>query len=133
VRAGIFERRITLHGGRNRITARARSGGQTAVERLAVRRGRAAAALGAELRRNRPGVVPNVVGERLDTAEAVIRHAGLRSRRVKIGAGRVIPKGWAVCVTRPRAGTRIGFRRPIVLLIDHADPLRTSGTACAQL
>jgi hypothetical protein len=133
VRGGIFARTLALNQGKNLITVSAfGEPAQRSQKTITIKRGRSARQIGAAFARRRPGVVPDLLGERLDVAETILRYAGLRYRRVKIAAGKVVAKAWAVCLTRPPPETRIRRRKRVVLLIDRADIYRVSGTACAQ-
>jgi hypothetical protein len=133
VRNGIFARSVSLKRGANTITVVALGErGQRRKQTIRVRRGRSPRQIGLALRQRNPRVVPDLLGERLDVAETILRYAGLPWKRVKVPSGRVVPREWAVCLTRPPPGARIGGHDKVVLLIDRADIYRVSGTACAR-
>jgi hypothetical protein len=134
IRDGIFARTVPLERSRNVIRVVAFGEySQRLQQAITVRRGRSPREVAATLVRRAPGTVPDLVGTRLDTARAILRYAGLRHREVKLSQGRVVGRTWAVCLTRPAAGARLGRRERVVLLIDYGDIYRASGTACAQL
>jgi hypothetical protein len=130
VQDGIFAEYVRLHPGRNRIRVTASAGAAARSRTVTVRRGRPAAAVGRAFARRQPGVVPDVLGEPLADARAILAGAGLRSRVVKVASGSLRRPGWAVCRTRPFPGDRAGGQE-VVLFADRADPFRTSSTACA--
>jgi hypothetical protein len=133
VRQGIFARAVMLSRGTNVIPVVAfGERGERKKESLTVKRGRSAYQIATAFARRHPGVVPDVIGERLDVAETILRYAGFRYKRVKISSDALVRKAWAVCLTRPATGTGLGKGRRVLLLVDHADIFRASGTACAQ-
>jgi hypothetical protein len=133
VRQGIFARAVMLRRGTNRIRIVA-TGQQEErkSESISVERGRSAYEVATAFARRHPGVVPDVIGERLNVAESILRYAGFRSRPIKISPGPLVRESWAVCLTRPAADTRLDKGRRVLLLVDHADIFRASGTACAR-
>jgi hypothetical protein len=133
VRQGIFARAVMLRRGRNMVRIVATGDrGERKSESITVERGRSAYELATAFARRHPGVVPDVIGERLNVAESILRHAGFRSRAVKISPGPLVRESWAVCLTRPAADIRLGKGRRVLLLVDRADIFRASGTACAK-
>jgi hypothetical protein len=131
VRRGLFAETVRLRPGRTRIRVTASSGERVLSRTVTVRRGPSASAVGRAFARRRPGVVPDVLGEPLADARAILTGAGLRNRVVKVGSGSIERSGWAVCRTRPFPGDRARGAE-VVLFVDHADPFRASATACAQ-
>jgi glucodextranase-like protein len=132
VRDGVFARRVDLRPGPNRIAVIAsRSGSIVASQAVRVRRGRSAGTLARALALAHPGEMPNLLGERLSVARAVLRHAELRYRIVRISTDFLETGAWAVCSTDPAAGRRVGRRR-VLVLVDRPDIFRASDTACAQ-
>lgn len=133
VRQGIFARAVMLSRGKNVIQVLAAGErGERQRQLITVRRGRSATELAEVFARRHPGMVPDVIGERLSVAEAILEHLGLRYRRINLSPDPLAGRAWAVCLTRPAAGTRLGNARRVLLLIDRADIFRASGTACAQ-
>jgi hypothetical protein len=131
VRGGIFAATVPLERGRNRITIVARGGGAVRRRAVTVRRGRTPEQVGAAFARSNPGKVPDVLGQKLTSAEKTLRGAGLRFRRVKLESGRLNGRDWAVCLTRPAPGARVDGER-VALLVDRVDEFQPSETVCAQ-
>jgi len=130
VRDATFARTVPLHSGPNRIRVTASAGGQVRSQTVTVRRGRSARAVGEASARRHPGIVPDVLAERLGDAEAILDGAGLRHRVVKLADGSLQRGTWTVCRTKPIPDARA--RGAVMLFVDRADPFRTSGTTCAQ-
>jgi hypothetical protein len=130
VRDGIFALVVPLRPGRNTIRVSATGGGQARTQDVTVRRGRSGRAEGAAFARRNPGEMPDVLGEPLGDAQAILAGAGLSRRVVKLADGSLRSGNWAVCRTKPIAGARV--RGAVTLFADRQDLFRASGTVCAQ-
>lgn len=134
VRGGVFAVSVPLARGTSTIVATATADGRRATATVQVRRGASPAAAAAVARRRAPGRVPDVAGERLDAALAILRAFGVRPRATAADTsyrddGLVRGSDWRACFTRPRAGERV---RPGARVLVAADRIvgRRGGTAC---
>jgi hypothetical protein len=130
-RDGVFQASVPVERGRNRIEIAAEADGrQIASETLTVKRLAPAAAAAANIARDYNGRVPDVRGERLDIVRDALGRIGLDYLQVKIGKGRIEPKGWAVCGSRPPAGERTPRDKRLILFVAKRRLDRASGTEC---
>jgi len=133
-RDGVFEAVVPVERGRNRIEVAAEANGrQIGNEALTVERLAPAEAAAARIARRYDGRVPDIRGERLDIVRSAFRLIGLRYIEVRLSKGRIEPKGWAACGSRPLVGERAPRRgKHLVLFIAKRQLGRASGTACRK-
>jgi hypothetical protein len=74
--------------------------------------------------------MPDILAQRLPDARAVLRGAGIPVRVIRLTNAR--ERDLTVCSTRPAAGLPLRGGASALLLVDAADPFRTSGTTCAR-
>jgi len=130
-RNGVFQARVPVERGRNRIEVAADADGQEiGREALTVERLAPAEDAAARIAREYDGRVPDIRGERLDIVRSVFRRIGLHYLEVKLGRGRIEPEEWAACGSRPPAGERPPRGKRLVLLVAKRRLDRASGTAC---
>jgi hypothetical protein len=131
VSAGTFAAEVLLRRGPNtlRITVLGPRG-ERITRTVSVRRGRPPAAVGASFARRHPGRMPDILAQRLPDARAVLRGAGIPVRVIRLTNAR--ERDLTVCSTRPAAGLPLRGGASALLLVDAADPFRTSGTTCAR-
>jgi hypothetical protein len=131
-RDGVFKARVPVVRGRNRIEVAAEaSGREIGRQTLTAERLAAAEAAAARIAREYDGRVPDVRGERLDIVRSAFRRIGLKQLEVKLGKGRIEPKEWAVCGTRPLVGRPPPRNKPLLVFVAKRRLDRTSGTQCA--
>jgi Glucodextranase, domain B len=131
-RSGVFEARVPVERGRNRIEVAAEANGRDiGRETLTVERLAPAEEAAARIAREYDGRVPDIRGERLDIVRSAFRRIGLRYLEVNLSKGRVEPEEWAACGSRPPAGERPPRGKRLVLLAAKRRLDRASGTACA--
>jgi hypothetical protein len=130
-RSGVFDARVPVERGRNRIEVAAASDGrEIGREVLTINRLADAEEAGARIAREYDGRLPDVRAERLDIVRSAFRRIGLRYLEVKLSKGRIEPEAWAACGSRPPAGERPPRGKRLVLLVAKRRLDRASGTAC---
>jgi glucodextranase-like protein len=130
-RNGVFEARVPVERGRNRIEIAAEANGrEIGHQAMTVKRLAPAEEAAARIAREYHGRVPDIRGERLDIVRSAFRRIGLRYLQVKITKGRIVPEEWAACGTRPLVGERLRRGKRIVLFVARRRLERASGTAC---
>jgi hypothetical protein len=131
-RNGVFEARVPVERGMNRIEVAAEADGkQISRQELTVERLAPAEEAAARIAREYHGRVPDVRGERLDIVRSAFRRIGLRYLEVKMTKGRIEKKGWAACGTRPLVGERAPRGKPLILFVAKRRLDKSSGTACS--
>jgi len=130
-RNGVFQSRVPVDLGSNRVEVAAKANGQEIGRKaLTIKRLAPADEAAAEIAREYNGRVPDIRAERLDIVRSAFHQLGLRFIEVKLGRGRIVPKEWAACGSRPPEGERPLSDKPLVLLVAKRRLDRTSGTAC---
>jgi Glucodextranase, domain B len=130
-RSGVFKARVPLDRGSNRIEiAGAADGREIGRKALTVNRLAPADEAAARIAAGYDGHVPDIRGERLDIVRSAFRNIGLRVDEVQLTRGRVEPKAWAACGTRPLTGERAPRAKPVILFVARRRLDRSSGTAC---
>ena len=128
---GVFDARVRVARGKNRIEVAAEADGrEIGRELLTIKRVAPAEEAAARIAREYDGRVPDIRGERLDIVRSAFRRIGLRFTEVKLGGGRIEPKGWAACGTRPLDGERVPRGKPVILFIAKLRLDRASLTDC---
>jgi hypothetical protein len=132
-RDGVFEARVPVERGRNRIEVAAEANGQeVGRQALTVKRLPPAEEAAARIAREYDGRVPDIRGERLDIVRSAFRRIGLNYLQVKLSKGRIEPEEWAACGSRPPAGERPPRGKRLILLVAKRRLDRASGTACRE-
>ena len=133
MRNGVFDARVPVERGSNRIEIAAEADGRE-IDRqtLTVKRLAPAEEAAARIARGYDGRVPDIRAERLDIVRSAFRRIGLRYLEVKLSEGRIEPQEWAACGTRPPAGERPPRGKRLILLVAKRRLDRTSGTACRE-
>ena len=133
MRNGVFDARVPVERGRNRIEVSAEADGrEIGRQALTVRRLAAAEEAAARIAREYDGRLPDIRGERLDIVRSAFRRIGIHPLEVKLSKGRIEPEEWAACGSRPPAGERPPRGKRLVLLIAKRRLDRASGTACRE-
>jgi hypothetical protein len=131
-RNGVFEARVPVERGKNRIEIAAEANGrEIGHQALVVDRLAPAEEAAARIAREYHGRVPDLRGERLDIVRSALRQIGLRHREVKMTRGRIEPEGWATCGSRPLVGERAPRGKPLIVFVAKRRLDRASGTACS--
>jgi hypothetical protein len=121
---GTFHLTTALHAGLNRIAVAA-SGGRAKPSTLVVevRRGSSPEAFARRAEREHPGRLPRLLGERLDSAKAILGALGRRVQVIDVEAAPGPDDARVVCQTRPFEGKPMPRgNRAVTVIADRDGP-----------